>query len=109
MDQFDPNLPGRFLVHSDAHHAAEGSRRGRRRPEGHRRSAEENRDRPVDSRVEPAAEFEYRATLAARPYGQVTTADPAWTTLAESAGHGHPPHRLPLRFEAVDCLRESSA
>ena len=52
-------------------------------------------------RVKPRAEFEYRATLAARPYGQIATVDPAWTNLGESAGRGHPPDRLPLRFEAV--------
>ncbi len=54
------------------------------------------------AKVAPRAEFEYRATLAGRPYGQATTADPAWTNLAGHTGRGQPPDRLPLHFEAVD-------
>ncbi len=54
------------------------------------------------AKVAPRAEFEYQATLAGRPYGQATAGDPAWTNLAGHIGHGQPPERLPLRFEAVD-------
>jgi hypothetical protein len=45
------------------------------------------------------ASFEYRATLAGRPYGR--DAEP-WTTLASQEGRGRPPARLPVRFEDVD-------
>lgn len=54
------------------------------------------------ARFKPRAEFEFRARLAARPYGQVAVVDQAWTNLAESVGRGRPPNPLPLRFEAVE-------
>jgi len=34
------------------------------------------------TKVSPRAEFEYRATLAGRPYGQASSTGPAWTNLA---------------------------
>lgn len=54
------------------------------------------------AKVAPRAEFDYRATLAGRPYGRATTADPAWTNLSGRTGRGQPPDRLPLHFEAVE-------
>jgi len=54
------------------------------------------------AKVAPRAEFEYRATLSGRPYGQASAAAGAWTNLAGRTGRGQPPHGLPLRFEAVD-------
>jgi hypothetical protein len=45
----------------------------------------------------PPAGFEYRATLAGRPYGTAAS----WTPLATEAGRGRPPASLPVRFEAV--------
>jgi hypothetical protein len=52
--------------------------------------------------VAPGAEFEYRATLAGRPYGQASSTGPAWSNLATRNGRGQPPERLPLLFEAVE-------
>jgi predicted flap endonuclease-1-like 5' DNA nuclease len=46
-------------------------------------------------------EFEYRATLAGRAYGQPPEAGASWTTLASHTGRADPPNRLPLRFEAI--------
>jgi hypothetical protein len=51
------------------------------------------------NRVGDPASFEYRATLAGRPYGQAAG---SWTTLASQEGRGRPPARLPVRFEAVE-------
>jgi hypothetical protein len=50
----------------------------------------------------PKAEFEYRATLAGRPYGQASSTGSAWTDLAARTGRGQLPERLPLLFEAVE-------
>ena len=50
-------------------------------------------------------EFEYRATLAGRAYGQPPEAGSSWTTLASRTGRASPPNRLPLRFEAVQLPR----
>jgi predicted flap endonuclease-1-like 5' DNA nuclease len=46
-------------------------------------------------------EFEFRATLAGRAYGQPPEAAASWTILASRSGRAHPPDRLPLRFEAI--------
>jgi hypothetical protein len=46
--------------------------------------------------------FEYRATLTGRSYGQAGEPAPAWTRLADQAGHARPPDQLPLRFEGVE-------
>ncbi|HET6685741.1 MAG TPA: hypothetical protein VFH02_04355 [Jiangellaceae bacterium] len=54
------------------------------------------------ARVAPRADFEYRATLAGRPYGQAPATGPAWTDLAAHTGRSQPPERLPLRFDAVE-------
>jgi predicted flap endonuclease-1-like 5' DNA nuclease len=51
------------------------------------------------NRLGDPASFEYRATLAGRPYGDT---DGPWTDLASLEGRGRPPARLPVRFEAVD-------
>jgi hypothetical protein len=51
------------------------------------------------NRLGDPASFEYRATLAGRPYGDT---DGPWTDLASQEGRGRPPARLPVRFEAVD-------
>jgi hypothetical protein len=51
------------------------------------------------NRVGDPASFEYRATLAGRPYGQAAG---SWTALASQEGRGRPPARLPVRFEAVE-------
>ena len=48
------------------------------------------------------ASFEYRATLAGRPYGEADDAAATWTVLASDGGRGRPPARLPVRFEAVE-------
>jgi hypothetical protein len=56
-------------------------------------------------RVADVAEFEYRATLASRAYGQAPETEPTWTTLASHTGRGYPPNRLPLHFEAVELPR----
>jgi predicted flap endonuclease-1-like 5' DNA nuclease len=45
-------------------------------------------------------EFEYRATLAGRPYG--APLDESWSTLAQRTGRGVPRESLPLRFEQVE-------
>jgi len=55
--------------------------------------------------VAEVAEFEYRATLAGRAYGQSPEAGSSWTTLASRSGRAHPPDRLPLRFGAVQLPR----
>ncbi|HEU4396248.1 MAG TPA: hypothetical protein VFU54_00255 [Actinomycetota bacterium] len=55
--------------------------------------------------VAEVAEFEYRATLAGRAYGQSPEAGSSWTTLASRSGRAQPPDRLPLRFEAVQLPR----
>ena len=46
------------------------------------------------------ADFDYRATLAARRLGASDTSD-GWTSIASHAGTGHPGHELALRFPAV--------
>jgi hypothetical protein len=46
-------------------------------------------------------EFEYRATLAGRAYGDVAR-ERRWTTIAREAGRGTPAETLPLRFPEVD-------
>jgi len=46
------------------------------------------------------ADFDYRATLAARRLGARDTPD-GWAKLATHAGTGHPTHELALRFPAV--------
>ena len=51
--------------------------------------------------VADVGEFEYRATLAGRAYGQSPEAGSSWTTLASHTGRADPPNRLPLRFEAI--------
>jgi hypothetical protein len=53
-------------------------------------------------RVAGVEEFEYRATLVGRGYGQTPEVGPSWTTLASHAGRGYPPSSLPLRFEGVE-------
>jgi len=45
-------------------------------------------------------EFEYRATLAGRPYG--APLDESWSTLAQRTGRGVSRESLPLRFEQVE-------
>ena len=50
-------------------------------------------------------EFEYRATLSGRAFGQATAPAASWTTLAGHTGRAHPPDMLPLRFEGVDLPR----
>ena len=54
------------------------------------------------NRVGDPASFEYRATLAGRPYGEADDAAATWTVLASDGGRGRPPARLPVRFEAVE-------
>ncbi len=46
------------------------------------------------------ADFDYRATLAARRLGAADTGE-GWTTIATRAGTGHPERELALRFPAV--------
>ena len=46
------------------------------------------------------ADFDYRATLAARRLGASDTSD-GWTNMASHAGTGHPGRELALRFPAV--------
>ena len=46
------------------------------------------------------ADFDYRATLAARRLGASDTSD-GWTSIASHAGTGHPGRELALRFPAV--------
>jgi hypothetical protein len=46
------------------------------------------------------ADFDYRATLAARELGARDTGE-GWTSVASRAGTGHPACELPLRFPAV--------
>jgi hypothetical protein len=53
------------------------------------------------NRMGDPASFEYRATLAGRPYGGAGDAT-SWTVLSSDAGRGRPPARLPVRFEAVE-------
>lgn len=55
------------------------------------------------SKMAGGEEFEYRATLAGRTYGAISSsAEDSWVTLAANAGLGHPPDSLPLRFEHVE-------
>jgi hypothetical protein len=54
------------------------------------------------NRMGDPASFEYRATLAGRPYGEADDSAAPWTVLGSDAGRGRPPARLPVRFEAVE-------
>lgn len=57
-------------------------------------------DLVVTNTREAGADFDYRATLAARRLGAGDTGE-NWTTLASQAGTGHPERELTLRFPAV--------
>jgi hypothetical protein len=58
------------------------------------------------NRMGDPASFEYRATLAGRPYGEADDSAAPWAVLGSDAGRGRPPARLParlpVRFEAVE-------
>jgi hypothetical protein len=84
-----PPVPTEHLVVLDAGKAIGGSRR--------------TIELVVETnRVGDPASFEYRATLAGRPYGEADDAAATWTVLASDGGRGRPPARLPVRFEAVE-------
>jgi hypothetical protein len=57
-------------------------------------------DLVVTSTRAAGADFDYRATLAARRLGAASTGQ-SWTSLASHAGTGHPARELALRFPAV--------
>jgi hypothetical protein len=83
-----PPVPSEHLIVLDAGRAIGGSRR--------------TVELVVQTnRMGDPASFEYRATLAGRPYGEAGDATP-WTVLGSDAGRGRPPARLPVRFEAVE-------
>jgi hypothetical protein len=84
-----PPVPSEHLIVLDAGRAIGGSRR--------------TIELVVQTnRMGDPASFEYRATLAGRPYGEADDSAAPWAVLGSDAGRGRPPARLPVRFEAVE-------